>query len=444
MKTLRYFVQIILALLLMAELRAQQQLSISEALSLALAHNPELRQRSLDIRKAHEEKVIARSLFLPAVYAGAQANHYFRLPAFFGFGENAEGGKIPYGRFGGDDQFAASIAAVQPLYNPLAFPSHQHAQLRQRESSLSAKAKEVEVLAEVKDTYLRILVLQERIRLTEESINRNKKVLQDSRVLFLQGKGLRVDTLRAYTSVKNLEPDLVKLTYAVETAKLELRSLVGTDLQENFVLTDSLSIPVPEETPSEESVYEEVVDSNPAFQVLKVQNELEKQRVRVATAYRKPSLSLVGQYQVQSQTNDFEYSNAHYPSSAFVGLQLSVPLFTGLSTQARVKQAALSRDQSEVEVSRVREDLRARVHQAIANNREALLRLENTAVVQETAQLSYNIIQYRYKNGISPRLELTDAELALSTAQSNYLEAVYDYLSARIELRKLRGEREAE
>lgn len=444
MKTLRYFVQIILALLLLAELRAQQQLSIGEALSLALANNPELRQSSLDVRKAHEEKVIARSLFLPTVYAGAQANHYFRLPAFFGFGENSEGGKIPYGRFGGDDQFAASIAAVQPLYNPLAFPSQQHAQLRQRESSLTAKAKEVEVLAEVKDTYLRILVLQERIRLTQESINRNKKVLQDARLLFLQGKGLRVDTLRAYTSVKNLEPDLVKLTYAVETAKLELRNLVGTELQEHFVLTDSLTIPVPEEAPSEESVYEEVINNNPAFQVLKLQNELEKQRVRVASAYRKPSLSLVGQYQVQSQTNNFEYGSAHYPSSAFMGLQLSVPLFTGLSAQARVKQAALSRDQSDVEVSRVREDLRARVHQAIANKREALLRLENTAVVQETAQLSYNIIQYRYKNGISPRLELTDAELALSTAQSNYLEAVYDYLSARIELRKLRGEREIE
>ena len=83
-------------------------------------------------------------------------------------------------------------------------------------------------------------------------------------------------------------------------------------------------------------------------------------------------------------------------------------------------------------------------HLRIANNKEALLRLQNTAVVQETAQLSYNIIQYRYKNGISPRLELTDAELALSTAQSNYLEAVYDYLSARIELRKLTGEREHE
>ena len=444
MKSLKYLVHLLLAILLMAESQAQQQLSLKEALSLALANSPELKQSSLDIRKAREEKVIARSLFLPTVYAGAQANHYFRLPAFFGFGENSEGGKIPYGTLGGKDQLAAFVSAVQPLYNPIAFPSYQGAQLRQQQSSLAAKAKEVEVLAQVKDTYLRILVLQERLRLTQESINRNQKVLQDSRLLFLQGKGLRVDTLRAYTSVKNLEPDLVKLRYAIETGKLELRSLIVIELPESFILTDSLTIPMPEEIPSEETVYDEVINNNPSFQVLKVQNELEKQNVRVATAYRKPSVSLVGQYQVQTQTDNFEYGNAHYPSSAFVGLQLSVPLFTGLSTQARVKQAALSHDQSELEVQRVREDLRARVHQTIANNREAVLRLQNTAVVQETAQLSYNIIQYRYQKGISPRLELTDAELALSTAQSNYLEAVYDYLSARIELRKLTGVREVE
>jgi outer membrane protein TolC len=60
--------------------------------------------------------------------------------------------------------------------------------------------------------------------------------------------------------------------------------------------------------------------------------------------------------------------------------------------------------------------------------------------VKETAQLSYDIVQYRYAKGVASRLELTDAELALTAAQSNYLEAVYDYLSARIMLDRTTGE----
>ena len=439
MRSFKYLFQLVVVLLMATGLHAQQQLSLSDALSLAVSGNPDLKHAALEQQKAAQQKVIAKSLFLPSMYAGAQANHYFQLPAFFGFGENSEGDKIPYGRFGGEDQLAASITAIQPLYNPLAPPTYQRALLLQQQSSLAARASEIEVLSQVKDTYLRVLVLQERVRLTQESINRNEKVLQDSRLLFLQGKGLRVDTLRAYTSLKNLEPDLVKLTYAIETGKLELMSLTGEDSLRDFELTDSLTIPLPEEIPAEDLVYEEVINNNPQFLLLKSEAEVQKQSVRVASGYRKPSLSLIGQYQVQSQTNKFEYGNANYPTSSFLGMQLSVPLFTGLSTQARVKQAALSGAQSELKIDKTREHLRARVHEAIANNKEALLRLKNTAIVQETAQLSYNIIQYRYRSGISPRLELTDAELALSTSQSNYLEAVYDYLSARIQLRKLTG-----
>lgn len=444
MPSLKYLIQFLLAFLLLTELRAQAHLSLREALSVALENNPELKSSSLEVDKAAQDKVISRSLFLPVVYAGAQANHYFRLPAFFGFGENTEGGKIPYGRFGGEDQLTAVVSAVQPLYNPLAYPSMQYAQLSQQETSLAWRAKEIEVLSEIKETYLRILVLQERIRLTEESIARNQKVLQDSRLLFLQGKGLRVDTLRAYTSVKNLEPDLVKLTYAIQTGKLQLRALVGLDSSEDFTLTDSLTIPHAENPPLEEAAFAEAITHNPAFGILKLRTQLAKQNVRVTSALRQPSLSLLAQYQVQTQTRNLEYGNAHYPASSFVGLQLSVPLFAGLGIQARVRKADLVRHQSDLEVRHAQEKLRVLVHAAIAGNKEALLRLDNTAVVLETARLSYSIIQYRYKNGISPRLELTDAELALSTAQSNYLEAVYDYLSAQIALRKLTGVREVE
>jgi outer membrane protein TolC len=439
MKSLKYLIIPLFAIALTVQLQAQQALSLQDALTLAASSNAELKSSALEINKAEQQKVVARSLFLPSINLVGQANHYFQLPAFFGFGDNTEGSKIPYGRFGGKDQFTAFITAVQPLYSPLAYPSLQKSQLQQQQSSVANKAKQIEILSQVKETYLSILVLNEQIRLKQESIKRNKRVLQDSRVLYLQGKGLRVDTLRAYTSVKNLEPDLVKLTFAAETGKLQLRTLIGIDSLNDFVLTDSLTIPVPENIPSEDEVYEEVKRNNPDFQVLKLQSELEKQQVKVASSYRKPVLSLLGQYQVQTQTNDFEYGNAHYPSSSFVGLQLSVPLFSGFSTQAKVKQAGLAKNQSDLMVINTQEKLKAQVHEAIANNKEALLRLENTAIVQETAQLSYNIIQYRYKNGISPRLELTDAELALSTSQSNYLEAVFDYLSARIQLRKLMG-----
>ena len=438
--TIKYLPFVFAGLFAIQTSNAQQKLSLNDAVTLAVEHNPEIEASNLEIEKSKQQKIISRSLFLPSVTASAQANHYFKLNPFFGFGEAApEGGKIPYGRFGGEDQFAALLSAVQPLYNPQAFPSIRHSRLKEEESRLELNATRVSTLSAVKQTYLQILVLNERIKLQRESINRNQRVLKDARSLFIQGKGLRVDTLRAYTSVKNLEPDLLRLNYAIETSKLQLKALIGIDSVQDIVLSDSLFLPDPGTIPEEEEVYNAAKNNNPSYRLLNLQEQLNEQQVSIASAARLPVVSAVGQYQLQSQTNNFEYGNAHYPSASFVGLQLSVPLFTGLSNQAKVKQAHITKEQTAVRSKYAYEQLRSSVHQVVADSHESLARLQTTVDVKETAQLSYNIVQYRYKRGVSSRLELTDAELELTTAQSNYLEAVYDYLSARIALQRIMG-----
>jgi outer membrane protein TolC len=441
MNTILKYITILFAVgIFVPTAEAQQKLSLQDAVNLAVENNPEIAASSLEIEKSKQQKIISRSLFLPSVNLSAQANHFFKLNPFFGFGETTPNDKIPYGRLGGEDQFGAFVSAVQPLYNPQAFPALQHSRLKEEESRLELNATKISTQASVKQTYLQILVLTERINLQHESISRNKRALRDAKSLFLQGKGLRVDTLRAYTAVKNLEPDLLRLTSAVETGKLQLKALTGIDSLENIVLTDSLFLPDPGSIPSEDEVYNAARNSHPSYRALALQEELDKQQIKVASSARIPVVNAVAQYQLQSQTNDFEYGNAYYPSSSYVGLQVSVPLFTGLSNQAKVRQAKISREQTTLRSNYAYERLRASVHQVVSDSHESLARLQTATDVQETAQLSYNIIEYRYKKGVASRLELTDAELELSTAQSNYLEAVYDYLSARISLQEIMGQ----
>jgi hypothetical protein len=112
MKSLHYLFIIFLVGTIAFPLQAQQNLSLQDALTIALSSNAELKSTSVEIKKAEQQKVIARSLFLPSVNAGALANHYFQLPAFFGFGNNSEGNKIPYGRFGGKDQLTAFFCST--------------------------------------------------------------------------------------------------------------------------------------------------------------------------------------------------------------------------------------------------------------------------------------------------------------------------------------------
>jgi outer membrane protein TolC len=418
---------------------AQHALTLNDAVQLAIEHNPGLQSGKLDIEKSRQRQVVARSAFLPAIQASAQLNHFFQLPPFFGFGETNGGDKIPYGRFGGEDQFSTYLSAVQPLFNPQAFPALKQAGLQIEESRLRVESQTSSTLYQVKQTYLQALVLDEQIELQHQNLKRNQRVLDDARSLFFQGKGLRVDTLRAYTAVRNLEPDLLKLSFAKETSLLNLKALLGLDSLQAIVLTDSLFLVDSSEIPDEAEVYVLAKANNPDFRLLELQQQVSDQQLSIASAARMPSVAAVAQYQLQSQTNNFEYGNAYYPSASFVGLQLSVPLFNGMSNHAKVKQAALTKTQTVLQAELAYEQLRAAAHQAVSNSKESRVRVETTAAVEQTAKLSYNITEYRYKRGVSSRLELADASLELSTAQSNFLEAVYDYLLARITLQHLMG-----
>lgn len=437
----RVFIIGVAALLWNAAHAQTEGLSLDQAVELAMSNNPELRISKVEVSRAQQETIIARSRFLPVVTATAFANHYFQRPVFFGFGEATGDGKISYGRFGGEDQGGAALSAVQPIFHAGSLAGLRQARLSEKISNVALNARQIFIVSKIKQTYLQILVLNESINLQTQSLQRNRRALQDSRSLLLQGKVLRVDTLRAHTAMKSLEPELVRLTYARETAKLNLKALIGIDSLETADLTDSLSIPTTT-LPEESEVYQAMRASNPEYITLTLDEQLTEEQARQASASRLPVVSLVGQYQVQTQANDLAFGKGSYPPTSFVGLQVAVPLFNGFATTARVRQAEFSRQQSALRVKDATEKLKANVHAVVADARESLARIYIAKSVTETAKLSFDIVEYRYSKGVSSRLELTDAELALTQAQSNYLQAVYDHLSARIALFSLMGKSE--
>lgn len=418
-----------------------QSLTLQEAITRALENNRSLKVSDLDVSRAQQQTRIAKSKALPSVNLSGQYSRYFDRPVFFGLGGTAapENDKLDYMRIGGEDQFAAVVSLVQPLYNPAVKPELKRSRLAENSSRLSRVDRETDVVAQVKQTYLRVLVLDERLKLQYESLNRNKKVLEDAKSLYAQGRALRVDTLRAYTTVENLQPDIVRLSNAVAVDKLRLLTLMGVEEKESITLTDSLFIQSMDGIPTEDELYEEAKGKRPDLQILSLQEQISAQQISSAKAGKLPSLALVGQYQVTTQANSFHFDNAYWPSVSFVGAQLTVPLFNGFSQSAKVKEARLAGEQSTLQLNDAREQLKVEVREVVSNVHEAADRLETQRSVQETAKLSYDIIQYRYKRGVASRLELTDAELALTTAQSNYLEAVYDYLSANIQLDRIAG-----
>jgi outer membrane protein TolC len=116
-----------------------------------------------------------------------------------------------------------------------------------------------------------------------------------------------------------------------------------------------------------------------------------------------------------------------------------MPIFTGYRISSQVEQAKIAQLQTRTRLEDLRANIRAEIEVRVLNFRESQKRIEVQSQTIGVAERSYSISLLRFKEGIGSRLELTDAELQLNKAKTNYLQAVYDYLVAGVQLEKALG-----
>lgn len=74
-----------------------------------------------------------------------------------------------------------------------------------------------------------------------------------------------------------------------------------------------------------------------------------------------------------------------------------------------------------------------------SNLKERLQRLSVQERTVQAAEMNFRIVNDRYKNGLSSRLELSDAELALTEAKMNRLNLIFSAKMAKLQLDKALG-----
>jgi outer membrane protein TolC len=441
-----YKIFLILLVLLFAVLReskAQDRpLTIQNAVNLALEKNRDLQVSNLENQKAAAGVREARGHALPTVAASAQYQYFFQkqvsfLPgSFIGLGDD----QLAAIRVGGENAVVGGLNVSQPILQAGIRSGIRAARAAGQVTAAAGAEVRAAVITDVKKAYLDVLITQEKLRLQQQSIVRNEQALKDARSLLAQGRASRVDTLRAFVSLENLRPEVIRLTNGIEIAKTVLKRVIGLDESESITLQDSLRYDPAAPVRGTEGAYAQALAARPEVQRLALTEQWHAQRVAGQSAERLPKLWVVGSVLSQSQANNFRLGDYHWPVSSFAGLQLNVPIFSGFRTVAKVQQAQITRQQTEKQLENLRELVRAQVKVSTSGVEEARRRIEVQQQTVATAELGYRITRDRWKQGIASRLDVSDAELLLTQAKSNYLQAVYDYLTAGVALDQALGQ----
>lgn len=421
--------------------QAQQlDLSLQDALKL-------MREKNKSLQYQNAEKEVARALmkeakgnFLPTVNLNGSYQYYFDRQVIFMPGSFVGNELQPVVdvAVGGKNAFQTNVYLQQVLLNEAVRKQLKSSKLEfalQNHKSLEA---ETEMTVQISESYYTIQLLQTSIQLHEQSLARNQKALNDARSLYQQGKALKVDTLRNYIAVENLN---ATISYLINQRKIQLLNLknnlgIAPDMEIN--LTDSLILDTPVMT--EFITDEEALAKRHDIHISRLQASLSKSHLEQSRAMRLPTLTVVGSYQLQAQADNRKFNDYTWPRTSYVGLQATMPIFTGNRLNAKINQSSWRLTQSQIALQQLQEN--ALTEKASLENelREAIKQVNIQNKTVEAATLSYQVINERYQQGLSSRLELSDAELALTTSKMNQLNAYYRVKITQLKLAEATGQ----
>lgn len=339
--------------------------------------------------------------------------------------------------------WAIAIQARQVLYAGGSVRAALDAQKVLREAALlDLRGVINNALLEVRTRFYNVLLARERIRVQEENVKLLEEQLQNARNRFEAGSVSNFEVLRAEVELANAKPQLIRARNTFRTSTDQLRQSLGfTNTTPENVRRTPEFVGTLEFTPTAYDLQQSLdlarVNRPELLRFAKLAQAQERNIDFARSGYR-PTLDLVGSYGLfkDNRSNDFNDSRDGWT----LGLQSNWAIFDGRATAGRVAQARSQYRQSELLLSEQTLAVEVEVRSALSSLQEAAELAEAAVKVVGQAEESLRLANARYAAGSATQLDVLQAQVSLTQARDNQLQANYSYNVALANLRRSLGE----
>ena len=279
-----------------------------------------------------------------------------------------------------------------------------------------------EIIYKVTQAYYQILQAEGLKKVSSQAVKQMQAHLETSEALLKEGMIAPLELNRIKSQLSNLEHNLIKAENGFELTMYNLNSIMGIVLNTELVLENNLSYE-PCEIILEEALVQ-AIENRPEIMNIEQQRRIMENMVDVAKSNKKPQVVLSAE-------------------SGITGWQATIvaeySLLDGGVNKAKVEQAEINLVQVDQSEQQVKQLIEFEVRSAYLNMKEAekLIKVAKEGI--ENSQESFRIAQVKYNEGIATNTEVIDAQSALIEAETNHLNALYDYNTARAALVKAMG-----
>lgn len=409
------------------------QLTLDEALKIALSDNPTIKVADQDIELKKVSAKEAWQSLLPTVDLNGTITYTIKTATM-----NIGGNQVKMGN-DASNTWNGALNISLPVYAPAVYRTMKMTKDDIALAAEKSRASRLDLINQVTKAYYQLMLAQDSYAVLQKSYNYSEENYNVVKAKFEQGSVSEYDKISAEVQMRNIKPNVVAAANAVNLAKTQMKVLLGIgDPEQEIQIQDNLKNY--EQAVHEHDPLEQVsLEQNTTLRQFTFNEKLLDHSLRIQKSAFIPTLALNYQYQYQALFNqNFQFWNYNWTPSSTLALTLSIPLFHAdnftkmKTTRIQMQQLAENRLNTErqlnMQVQTYLDNMQASNEQ-MASNKESVAQAEKGLL----------IAQKRYDVGRGTILELNSSEVALTQAELTYNQAIYDYLTARADLDCLIG-----
>jgi outer membrane protein TolC len=380
---------------------APVELSLSDSVALALKNNPSIKMAQSDKDKSKWSVDEAKAGRLPTVSLGSSYSLKDNNPA-------------------GTDDLSNSLRMNWQLYSGGRVEGQiDQAKRGVQVADLGVEKTKQQLKLDTTSAYFTILQTKNLVDVNQQSVSNLQEHLTSVQAKYDVGVVAKSDVLRAEVELANAQQNLIKAQNNYDLAVAGLLNTMTIDPGTELALTDTLSYQKYDKTLEDSLAAAQV---RPDVAQADENVKIAETAIKVAKSGNRPSVSV-------SASNG--WSGSVLPESGDdnwnVGLSASWSLFDAGSSNAKVKQADASLDKVKEQAVQVKNAAALEVRQNYLSMQEAEKRIDTNKVAVGKAEEDLVIAREKYNAGVGTNLDVIDAQLALTQAKTNEIQALYDY-----------------
>ena len=408
--------------------QAQKVWTLDECINYALEHNLDIRKSQLARQRAEYQWKTSQNAWLPTLNANAGE--------YLGFGQSPS----YTGVYVSDNSSSASFGAnlSLPLFQGLNLYNTAKADaLNLQASEMDQEAAMLNLKLNVMAFYMQVLYGKEQVEIARRQVELSAEQLEKTQQLYESGRVAEADV---YESQAQLASDQATLTQAetdLALSTLTLTQVLEIEYDESFEVSepDAFFAGQEQEIGTPQATITQALLTQPAMEAARLRLQKSHYDLKATKSAWYPSFDFYAGY----SNGLYHYFTDSYPNTPFneqlkrngraqLGFSLNIPIFNGMRTKYRVKMTELSIADQQLDLENTEKALRKEIQQAYGNAKAAQQKMTAVENSLNASRVAYEYAKGGYDMGKKTLLELNESKIRLHKAESDLLQARYEYL----------------